>query len=220
MSETGKNRIKRILRRSLYRFATKSIPSLDIVNMEREMEEMGEIYEICKNLTMSSKTRIYALYKAVEYIVNSNIPGDFVECGVYKGGSCMIMALTLIKMKDTNRKIYLYDTFKGMIRPTKEDVYSYSGVEAINIYEKKQNGEYSDWCFSALDEVKKNMFSTKYPEENLIFIEGKVQDTVPGTFSDRVALLRLDTDWYESTLHELNHFFPLLVNGGVLLVDD
>ena len=123
-------------------------------------------------------------------------------------------------MKDTSRKIYLYDTYRGMPRPTEEDIFTYTGEAAIDMYEKKKNGEYSNWRVCTLKEVKKNMFSTKYPKENLIFTEGKVQDTVPGTFSDSLALLSLDTDWYESTLHELNHFFPLLVNGGVIQIDD
>src|SRR3990172_2905041 len=73
-----------------------------------------EIYEKCKPYTMTSKERMYALYKAVEYITTAKIPGDFVECGVWKGGSAMLIAHTLLSLKETNRKIWLYDTYEGM----------------------------------------------------------------------------------------------------------
>lgn len=172
--------------------------------------EFEDIYRKCKDYTATSKERMYALFKAVEYIVKSKIPGDFVECGVWKGGSVMVIAHTLIKHNEINRKIYLYDTFEGMSEPTKEDV-SVDGKSAYIYWKKLQ---------ISLDEVKKNVFSTGYPKENLIFIKGKVEDTIPKTIPKKISILRLDTDWYESTYHELSHLFPLIVNKGVLIIDD
>ncbi len=199
-------RPKKIIQKSVNFFGYKitKMSDSDIDN------EFGDIYMRCKDYTMTSKERMYALFKAIEYIVKSKIPGDFVECGVWKGGSVMIMAHTLIKLNDINRKIYLYDTFEGMSMPTKDDI-SVDG-ESAHIYWKKLQIN--------LDEVKKNVFSTGYPEENVIFIKGKVGDTIPKTIPKKVSILRLDTDWYESTYHELNHLFPLIVNKGVLIIDD
>jgi len=179
------------------------------------------IYNQCKNYTMTSKEKMYALYKAVDYIVDANIPGDFVECGVWKGGSAMMMALTLIKKKVTNRKIYLYDTFSGMPQPTHKDSrISNNTINAENIWAKKQKKRLNAWCYAPLSEVKQNMTTTKYPVNNTIFVKGKVENTIPKTIPSKIALLRLDTDWYKSTKHELDHLYPILVKKGALIADD
>ncbi|MGB9853033.1 MAG: TylF/MycF/NovP-related O-methyltransferase [Candidatus Kapaibacteriota bacterium] len=164
---------------------------------------------------------MYALYNAVEYIVKSGITGDFVECGVWKGGSTMLMALTLLKMKETNRKIYLYDTFEGMTQPTELDYeVSNNNARAIDVWQKYQKNDFNEWCFASLPEVKNNMKLTGYPENNLVFVKGRVEETIPKTIPFEIALLRLDTDWYESTKHELLYLYPLLVKNGVLIIDD
>jgi hypothetical protein len=182
--------------------------------------EFKEIYEQCKDYTLTDVEKMYSTYKATEYIVNSGIPGDFVECGVWKGGSAMIIARTLLRMKDINRKIYLYDTFEGMTKPTEKDVAIADGFPAIISWEKKQRDNYKKWAFSPIRKVRKNMLSTGYPQENILFVKGKVEVTIPNTVPSKIALLRLDTDWYESTYHELKHLFPLLSDTGVLIVDD
>jgi len=193
----------------------------EISFMDRAVEtEFEEIYKICKNFTATSKERMYALYKAIEYIVNSKIPGDFVECGVLEGGSAMVIAHTLIKMGETNRKIYLYDTFEGMSKPSGKDRRISDGTSAISKWKKQQKKGHNKWCFVSLSKVKKNLFSTRYPQKNLIFIKGKVEDTIPEYIPSKIAILRLDTDWYESTKHELNYLYPLLIKHGVLIIDD
>lgn len=163
---------------------------------------------------------MYALYKAVEYIVKAKIPGDFVECGVYKGGSAMIMTYTLLQMKEINRKIYLYDTYEGMSEPTEEDKKISSDNLAVDKWKSKQKEQHNEWCFASLREVKNNLFSTGYPQKNLVFLKGKVENTIPKIMPSKIALLRLDTDWYESTKHELKHLFPVLTRHGVLILDD
>lgn len=184
-------------------------------------EEIGDIFEKCKKFTMTPKERIYALHKAVEYIVRSKIPGDFVECGVWKGGSSMVIAYTLLKMNEASRKIYLYDTFKGMAKPSKEDyLISRKDFFAETEWRKERKEDHVEWAFSPISEVKNNILSTGYPEDKLVFIEGKVEDTIPKTIPSKIALLRLDTDWYESTKHELTYLFPMLTQRGVLLIDD
>jgi hypothetical protein len=170
---------------------------------------------------MTSKEKIYALRKAVEYVINSKLPDDFVECGVWKGGSAMVIAYTLLEMGETQRKIYLYDTFEGMVAPTKEDFALIgSSGHLENEWRSKQSDDHNEWCFSPLSEVQKNMLSTGYPEDRLIFVKGRVEDTIPRVMPEKIALLRLDTDWYLSTKHELDYLYPLLVQGGVLILDD
>ena len=179
-------------------------------------DEFLEIFEQCKFYTMTSRERMYALYQAIKYVVNSKIPGDFVECGVWKGGSSMLIAYFLLKLGEEKRKIYLYDTFTGMSEPTEKDKLISTAIPAIDIL-KEDNGVLA---FAPLDEVKRNMLFTDYPEENIIFVKGKVEDTIPGTLPSCVSLLRLDTDWYESTYHELRYLFPLLSDKGVIIIDD
>jgi len=182
--------------------------------------EFADMYDKCKFFTLTSKARMYAIFKAVEYIVKGKIHGDFVECGVWKGGSAMVMAFTLLRMNEADRKIYLYDTFEGMAMPTEEDVEISSGTRAFGIWKRSQAGSYNKWCYASVEEVRENLLRTGYPEKNIILIKGKVEDTIPGTVPSGIALLRLDTDWYESTKHELNHLFPLLAKHGVLILDD
>ncbi|PIT97700.1 macrocin O-methyltransferase [Candidatus Berkelbacteria bacterium CG10_big_fil_rev_8_21_14_0_10_41_12] len=182
--------------------------------------EFEEIYEECKEFTMTSIERMYALHKAVEYIVKAKIPGDFVECGVWRGGSAMIMTYTLLQMKEINRKIYLYDTYEGMSEPTREDKKISSDTLAVDKWKSKQKEQHNEWCFASLKEVKSNLFSTGYPKKNLVFLKGKVENTIPKIMPSKIALLRLDTDWYESTKHELKHLFPVLTKHGVLILDD
>lgn len=182
--------------------------------------EFIDIYEFCKPYTMTSVERMYALYKGVEYIVKNNIPGDFVECGVWKGGSSMLIAKTLQKFGVTDRNIWMYDTYEGMVEPGVEDK-DLMGGKAHDIWTKLKNDDKSGWCVSSLDEVKNNLNLTGYSSDHLHFIQGMVEDTIPFNIpKGNIALLRLDTDWYESTKHELEHMYPLLINKGVFIIDD
>lgn len=188
----------------------------------RDMDEnFHELYQKCKPYTMTSVERLYAVYKAVEYIANNKIEGDFVECGVWRGGSSMMMALSLKHFGITDRKLYLYDTFEGMSAPTSEDV-SLTGTSADELLSNTSDKLSADsvWCEASLDDVQANLKKTQYPFENLKFVQGKVEDTIPNIIPKQIAILRLDTDWYESTKHELEHLFPLLNKGGVLIIDD
>jgi len=185
-----------------------------------DMDEYNAVFEKCKAFTITSKERMYALRKAVEYIVNSKLPGDFVECGVWRGGSAMLIALTLLEMKESSRRIYLYDTFEGMPKPTTHDYILTNGTVAESQMREEGKKAYNTWLFSPLSEVRTNMIATGYPKDKLFFVKGKVEDTIPRTVPSSIALLRLDTDWYESTRHELFHLYPLLVEKGVLLIDD
>lgn len=172
-----------------------------------------------KAYTMTSIERQYALYQAVRYVLTARITGDFVECGVWKGGSSMLMACTLLEHGVSDREFYLYDTFAGMSEPTEKDV-NVKGTVAKAKWAALSSGNINTWDYASLSEVRQNVFSTGYPANNIHFIEGKVEDTIPRTIPDKIALLRLDTDWYESTLHELEYLFPRLVPGGVLIIDD
>jgi O-methyltransferase len=179
------------------------------------------VYDAVNKYTMTSPQRLYALYKSVEYVVSRGIQGDFVECGVWRGGSAMAMALTLKKMGVTDRKIFLYDTYEGMSAPTEKDK-DIHGTNASILLEEQgmENKGDNVWCYASIEDVTTNVKSTGYPEHSIHILKGKVEDTIPATIPEKIALLRLDTDWYESTAHELLHLYPLLESKGVLIIDD
>ena len=179
-----------------------------------------DIIKAVKPFTLTSIERRFALIQAVNYIIKNKIAGDIVECGVWKGGSIMAIAKTLLALKSYDKELYLFDTFEGMPRPTEFDI-SYNDKLAIKHFEERKiDNNSSDWSRIELDEVKNNVFSTGYNNEKFHFIKGKVEDTIPEFSPETISILRLDTDWYESTRHELIHLFPRLVKGGVIIIDD
>ena len=181
--------------------------------------EFRALQERCAPFTATSPERAYAVYQGVRHIVRAGVPGDIVECGVWRGGSSMLAALTLRECEDESRHLYLYDTFAGMSEPDERDVL-HTGESAMPKWESNKSGDVNEWYYSPRGDVERNMLSTGIAPERLHLVEGKVEDTIPGVIPDRIALLRLDTDWYESTWHELVHLYPRLSPGGVLIVDD
>jgi len=168
--------------------------------------------------TMTSPERRASLLGAVDHLVKHRIEGDIVECGVWRGGSMMAVALALMARGDTSRRLWLYDTFEGMSEPTEAD----RGVDGESAQAQLQRAprDAAVWAVASLDDVQANLARTGYPADRIRYVKGKVEDTLPATLPGRIALLRLDTDWYESTRHELAHLYPRLVRHGVLLIDD
>jgi O-methyltransferase len=165
--------------------------------------------------TMTSPERIGALCSAVRYVELNDIPGSFVECGVYKGGSSMAAATTFM----TPRDLYLFDTFEGMPAPTDSDRRISDNETASLLFANRSKAK-NPWCYSALEEVRANMEKTGYPETKIHYVKGRVENTLPEMAPPQIAVLRLDTDWYESTRHELKHLYPRLSPGGILIIDD
>jgi hypothetical protein len=175
--------------------------------------------------TMTGVARLQALVDAVRYCVRRDVPGDFAECGVWRGGSVLAMIRTMQEMGHADRDIYLYDTFEGMTEPSAFDTSAIDG-SALDAWTAARERDERPWpeafgsdAFNE-DDVRATVLATGYPPERLHFVRGKVEDTIPGTMPGELALLRLDTDWYESTRHELRHLYPALNPGGVLIIDD
>jgi len=172
-------------------------------------------------VSLSTPQAVVSLARAVRYVVENNIPGAFAECGVYAGGSIMVMIRTLMLCGRTDREIYLYDTFEGMPPPDERDVF-YTGVSAQKPWASQKRGDegHSNWVYAPLEDVKKRVAALGYPTERIHFIKGLVEDTLPRHAPENLALLRLDTDFYSSTKHEFVHLYPRLSNGGILVIDD
>jgi hypothetical protein len=170
--------------------------------------------------TMTSPERLFSLIQAVRHVCAAEIPGDVVECGVWRGGSMMAVARTLIECGERARPLHLFDTFEGMSSPGERDV-DIDGREAGSLLQSQRKDDpQSVWCIAPLEEVRAGLASTGYDMSQVHFVKGKVEDTLPAHAPTRIAILRLDTDWYESTRHELEQLYPRLSAGGILIVDD
>lgn len=182
-------------------------------------EEFANLFRKYRDKTMVPWGGVFMAYRAAQHIARNDIGGSVVECGVWRGGCALIMAEAMQRISGASREFYLYDTFTGMSEPTKYDTCSEG--EAHHFFKKsKKAAGYVDWCYASFDEVMENIRNSPYPTELFHLVKGKVEDSLPGIAPEQIALLRLDTDFYESTRHELIHLYPRLVSGGVLICDD
>jgi hypothetical protein len=179
------------------------------------------IMQMARPYTMTSVERMFAMYQAVRYLEEAKIDGAIVECGVWRGGSIMIAIATLNLLKSRDREIFLFDTFEGLPKPDPVldvDIWDNKGHDGWIL--EARSVESSNWAYASLDDVRSNVLGLGYPESLIHFVKGMVERTIPGQSPDKIALLRLDTDWHSSTKHVLEHLFPALVPGGVLIMDD
>lgn len=176
--------------------------------------EWRETIDRVRDNTLVSDERMGGLIGAIEYVTQANIPGAIVECGVWRGGSSMAAALTLRRFGEM-RPIYLFDTFEGAPPPGDEDV-DFRGDREVQAWDTTAAAAGG----IPIEAVEEAMRSTGYPMEHIRLVKGLVEDTVPRQAPQSIAVLRLDTDWYKSTRHELEHLYPRLAVGGVLIIDD
>ncbi|HEV3002126.1 MAG TPA: TylF/MycF/NovP-related O-methyltransferase [Solirubrobacteraceae bacterium] len=188
-------------------------------DLPRDFDDAAkDIIRAVRPYTMTSADKLFALIEATRYLARHRIEGDVVECGVWRGGSMQAVARTLIAAGDTGRDLHLFDTFEGMPPAGERDV-RHDGRPAAKLLATLPRDS-KTWAVASLEDVQQGFAQVPYPRERVHFVKGLVEETVPARAPDRIALLRLDTDWYESTRHELRHLYPRLVSGGVLILDD
>ena len=190
-------------------FWLQNIPEID--------KENKDLINYVNQYTMTPLVRRWSLIKSLHYINKKKLDGDIVESGIWRGGNLFLSKIIQEKYyPNIHRKYYGYDTFEGMPIPTIND-----GKKMSNFYHnlKKKN---KNWFKASLEEVSNSAKLLFKDNEDFKFIKGKVEQTLleKTNLPNKISLLRLDTDWYESTKIELNKLFPLLVNNGVLIIDD
>jgi hypothetical protein len=183
-------------------------------------EEAKSIITSVRPWTMTGPDKMYALVQTVRYVSRHRIPGDVVECGVWRGGSMQAVARTLLALGDTSRDLHLFDTFEGMPPPSERDTRRSDERTAAELLAQESPQDSLVWAVASLEDVKDGMAQVGYPAERVHYIQGRVEDTIPERAPEEISILRLDTDWYESTKHELEHLYPRLSSGGVVLFDD
>ena len=170
---------------------------------------------------MVTRERLIATINACKHAVQSGTEGDFVECGVWRGGNSIAAKMTFENL-GSDKKVWLFDTFAGMTAPTAEDRAAPTGEAAIAEFERSQTGDHNEWCYASLDDVRRNFGRARVAMEGVRFVPGDVVATLGDTdnLPAAISVLRLDTDWYESTKRELEVLYPRLSKGGSLLIDD
>lgn len=187
------------------------------------MESDVILEEIIMPNTMCSEEQAIELTELLEEVFQNNIDGDIIECGTWRGGLACLMMQSIINNSENYKKLWIYDTFNGMSMPEDVDV-STKGENAIDKFKKSRNdGITAKWCRAGVDVVKFNLnrISEDY-ETHTNFIKGKVEDTliIKENLPEKICLMRLDTDWYQSTKIELETFYPILSIGGIIIIDD
>lgn len=191
----------------------------DYIRIQEISYYENELINKCKKYSMTPKLRMWALIQAFHHIVNKNIEGDFVECGVWKGGN-IILLLNLIKKFNIKKQVYGFDTFEGMSEPTSADI-KYNQTIAKDIQLRNSINQ-TKWNYSSIEDVMINIKINASNYNQSILIKGKVEDTLldEKNIPKKISILRLDTDFYESTKIELDILYKKLTIGGVLIIDD
>ncbi len=189
---------------------------------ELNTQETALIRYIYDNkLTMGPIPRLINTVKSCCYVVRNNIPGDFVECGVWRGGHA-ILAKKVFEYLGSDKKVWMFDTFEGMTKPTKIDKTINNGILAEKKFLQSQKENYNEWCYASLEDVKQNCLNANLNLDSLKFVKGDICHTLKLTenIPEKISVLRLDTDFYDSTKIELEVFYPKLCDNGVIIIDD
>ena len=213
-------RINSIAKKFGYRFV-----KIEKYNLKENFAEATsferKILNTSAKFSMTGFDRMFFLIKAIEHIKNNNVKGDFVECGVWRGGNLILFQKMMEKLK-IKKKIFAYDTFEGMTEPTVHDVMLIANkANAKKIWDKNPN-KIIKLAECSIDQVKENYKKNTQKNKNLICIKGPVEKTLKiiKNLPKKISILRLDTDWYESTKIELDVLFPRLEKNGILIIDD
>lgn len=185
-------------------------------------ETFAKIWRDIEPYTMTSPERGYALYSAVKYLVANQIHGSFVECGVWRGGSSMIMLLTLKELGIGGRDIFLFDTFEGMTEPDERDLDCFGRPASELLSDENVNRSERELvraCASE-EELRENIARCGYSPNRIRIVRGDVRETLSKVQTGPIALLRLDTDFYDSTYSEMEELYPRVQQEGVVLIDD
>lgn len=182
-----------------------------------------DLISLAHSNSMVGTNRIRDVEVSLTYCLENNINGDYVECGTWRGGLAALMLSSIIT-NNLSKRLWLYDTFQGMSRPGENDV-AINGEQAVATFQAHFNETtgFSEWCKASTEVVEEtlNTVSSDYKQYTK-FIIGTVEETLTcaENIPEKIALLRLDTDWYESTRVELEILYPRLSQNGIVIIDD
>lgn len=161
--------------------------------------------------TMIGMQRLTSLQRCVETVLEDDVPGDLVECGVWRGGACILMRAVLAAYGDETRSVWLADSFAGLPRPDTENYEADKGLR-LDLF--------SGILGVPETEVRANFERYGLLDEQVRFLPGWFKDTLHDAPIGSIAVLRLDGDLYESTIQALEALYPRLSPGGFCIIDD
>jgi O-methyltransferase len=161
--------------------------------------------------TMIGMQRLTSLQRCVETVLADDIPGDLVECGVWRGGACILMRAVLAAYGDETRCVWLADSFAGVPPP---DVANYKADKWVRL------DRFASVLAVPETDVRANFERYGLLDDRVRFLPGWFKDTLRDAPIDRIAVLRLDGDLYESTIQALDALYPRLSPGGFCIIDD
>ncbi len=161
--------------------------------------------------TMIGRARLDNIQMLAESVLAESVPGDFMECGVWRGGATIFMRAILRAHGDVARQVWVADSFAGLPAPDLARYPQDRGLEAFSTF---------DALAVPLEQVKDNFERYDLLDERVRFLPGFFSATLPTAPVERLSLLRLDGDMYESTFEALTHLYPKLSPGGYCIVDD
>ncbi len=180
-----------------------------------------DLLNAVQGLSMTSKIAQWEFIRALRDLHARDVPGDLVECGVWRGGNLCLAGLVR-KELGFDRTIWAYDTFAGMTAPTEFDNKPFDGVDTAQKFTDLERDGHNEWCYAAIKDVSDNFKRVVGSDTGLNLIEGPVQETLldANNLPEKIAMLRLDTDFYDSTKAEMEILYPRLSTGGILIIDD
>jgi len=188
--------------------------------------------EIVKNNTMVAPAGLFSLYRQALFCEEHNIAGDFVECGVWKGGAVGLMALVNLKHGSERRHIHLFDSFEEICEPD-EDIDGDRAIREVKMWNNNGGtkgrliplkGCYDNRGGPGTIQENEHLLedTISYDPQYIHYHKGWFQHTLPEQHSDidKIAILRLDADWYASTKICLEYLFDKVITGGFVIIDD
>ncbi len=160
--------------------------------------------------TMIGLRRLENLQHCMETVLRDGVEGDFIETGVWRGGACIFMRGLLAAYGVSDRRVFVADSFQGLPRPNATE-YPVDAGDSHHVHE-----------FLAVSEadVRRNFERYDLLDSQVVFLGGWFQDTLPNADIQRLAVLRLDGDMYQSTMDAIRALYPKLSPGGFCIVDD
>jgi O-methyltransferase len=188
--------------------------------MSLSPEEYERILRASMPHTMAPEAAVRFSAEEALNVIDRAVTGSIVECGVWRGGCSIAMLLAQREQFGAvKRKAYLLDSFEGLPPATDRD-----GPLALAWQADSEGPMFFDNCRASLPEVQTTLRNLQIPAGSYELIQGWFDQTVPALaerlHSERIALLRLDADWYASTMVCLDHLVPIVSDGGVVLLDD
>lgn len=193
---------------STYLFPS-NVKVIEFVPCDFSKRELGTDWPVQAH-TMIGMKRLNNLQVCIENVIHDNIPGDFIETGVWRGGSVIFMRGMLKALDISDRQVWVADSFEGLPKPD-EEKYPEDKGDTHHTY---------DFLKVSLENVKENFKAYDLLDDQVKFLKGWFKDTLPKAEINKLAILRLDGDMYESTMDALVNLYPKLSIGGYVIVDD